>query len=115
MNFPDILSIHTESDCICYLDMRIQPELAFFAGHFPGMPILPGVVQLHWAILYGREYTPAAGAFWAMENIKFLAVVVPETRLSLALNWQAEKHILHFEYASAEKKYSAGRILLGGA
>lgn len=114
MNVPEILAIHTESASRCRIDMRIQPELAFFAGHFPGLPILPGVVQLHWAMLYGREYTPATGVFLSMENIKFLAVVLPEMRLSLSLDWQAEKQVLSFEYASADKKYSAGRMLLGG-
>jgi 3-hydroxyacyl-[acyl-carrier-protein] dehydratase len=114
MNLPEILAIHSENADSCRIDMRIQPELAFFAGHFPGLPILPGVVQLHWAMQYGRLYTPAAGDFLSMENIKFLAVVLPEMRLSLTLSWQADKRILNFEYAYAEKKYSAGRILLGG-
>ncbi|MGQ2964400.1 ApeI family dehydratase [Methylophilus sp.] len=114
MNLPEILAIHRESASSCRIDMRIQPELAFFTGHFPGLPILPGVVQLHWAMQYGQQYTDAAGVFLSMENIKFLAVVLPEMRLCLTLNWQADKHVLSFEYASAEKKYSAGRLLLGG-
>lgn len=113
MKFPEILSITTESDCISRIDMRITPELEYFAGHFPGLPILPGVVQLHWAIVYGQQYTLAAGIFLGMENIKFLAVVQPGAQLCLSLNWQPQKQALLFEYTSEAKKYSSGAILLG--
>jgi 3-hydroxymyristoyl/3-hydroxydecanoyl-(acyl carrier protein) dehydratase len=34
--------------------LRVPPTLEHFRGHFPGFPILPGVVQLDWAVRFGR-------------------------------------------------------------
>jgi 3-hydroxyacyl-[acyl-carrier-protein] dehydratase len=37
---------------------RLDPELAFFADHFPGQPLMPGVLLIECA-------AQAAGALWA--------------------------------------------------
>jgi len=30
------------------LELAVAPDLPCFEGHFPGVPVLPGVVQLDW-------------------------------------------------------------------
>ena len=37
------------------LQLTAPDNLLYFDGHFSGMPILAGVVQLDWAIFYGRQ------------------------------------------------------------
>lgn len=96
------------------LDLHITPDIAHFAGHFPGAPLLPGVVQVDWAVRFARRHLPLEGAFSALENLKFLGIIPPDSRLQLALTWDAERRRLDFVYATPERKYSAGRLLFGG-
>ncbi len=92
-------------------DLRLQPELFPFAGHFPGLPILPGVVQVHWAIRLGERDFAWPGPFTALEQLKFLAVVRPEDRLTLTLDWNAVQGRLRFDYQGGKIRYSRGEVV----
>lgn len=109
---PKILAIrrNPEGDHV-QLDLLISPSIGHFAGHFPDLPILPGVVQLDWAARYAREYLALSGEFSALENLKFLALVLPEARLQLSLKWDEETKRLDFSYMGGQRKYSQGRIV----
>lgn len=57
-----------------------------FAGHYPGLPILPGVLLLdhvHRAANADREPVSLAG----VESVRFLAPVLPGDRITIAWNW----------------------------
>ena len=96
------------------MDLYVGPELAHFAGHFPAVPVLPGVVQIDWAARFARQHLGLTGAFERMENIKFLALVLPDATFSLDLKWDPQCGRLDFAYAGATRKYSSGRIVFGG-
>ena len=40
------------------IDIHIQSDLSWFVGHFPQQPVLPGVVQTHWAVSYTHLTLP---------------------------------------------------------
>jgi 3-hydroxymyristoyl/3-hydroxydecanoyl-(acyl carrier protein) dehydratase len=108
---PEILA-EQRQDGRVELDLHVPPDLAYFEGHFPGMPILPGVVQIDWSVRFARERLGLRGQFAAAENLKFLSIVRPDTRLTLAL--QAEKDTrLIFSYFSRDRKYSSGTLVFG--
>ena len=96
------------------IDLHLPPSLAHFSGHFPGLPLLPGVVQIDWGVRFAREYLPVSGEFTAVENIKFLAALLPDAYVELTLTWDATKRHLEFVYASRQHKYSSGRLVFGG-
>jgi 3-hydroxymyristoyl/3-hydroxydecanoyl-(acyl carrier protein) dehydratase len=110
---PEVLAERAESGRL-ELELRVPPDLDYFAGHFPGMPILPGVVQIDWSIRLGRARLPVHGGFVAAEQIKFLSVVRPEARLTLTLELNAEKTKMSFLYAGKDRRYSSGTLVFGG-
>lgn len=117
MLHPNVLAVHRASDNENQvgLDLHIPTELAYFPGHFPNLPVLPGVVQIDWAVRYARQYFTLNSGFTTLEHIKFQSIVLPDTKLELLLNWDGQKNQLEFSYTTSERKYSSGRIAFGGA
>lgn len=87
---------------------EVEPEHPAFEGHFPGQPILPGVVQVDWALRLGAEAFGPFGAFLGLEQLKFQAVIVPREPLELRLAWDAAAGELVFAYSGAAGKKSSG-------
>lgn len=117
MLLPEVLNITHIDDHVAQvnLDLRIQATLAYFEGHFPDLPILPGVVQVDWAVRLARQYlVDVSGQFTALEKIKFQSLVLPEAKLVLSLTWHAEKQAIGFTYHTDARQYSSGLVVLGG-
>ncbi len=93
------------------LTLRVPENLYYLGGHFPGNPVLPGVVQMHWAIHYGRELFPGLEDFMGLETIKFQHIIQPGALLTLELLWQPARGRLQFSYHSARARHSSGRVL----
>jgi 3-hydroxymyristoyl/3-hydroxydecanoyl-(acyl carrier protein) dehydratase len=93
------------------LQLQIPAELTYFEGHFPDCALLPGVVQIGWAIELGRTHVPFAGTFRALSAVKFTRVIQPDTTAWLAMEYAREKRQLTFAYEVAEYVCSSGSIL----
>lgn len=111
---PEIIAQRDDGADRLTLTLRIQPELDYFVGHFPELPLLPGVVQVDWAVRFGRELLQARGDFVSLDNLKFQAMIVPNATVQLALEWQAASGRLNFAYTQGETVMSSGRICLAG-
>ncbi|HWA36712.1 MAG TPA: hypothetical protein VG873_02520 [Burkholderiales bacterium] len=107
---PEILAERRDAGAV-ELDLHVAPELAYFRDHFPGLPILPGVVQIDWAVKLGRERLGLRGEFRGAENLKFLSIVRPGARPTLRLALAGGR--LSFSYRAGERKYSAGVLVFG--
>ena len=72
------------------LEITIPPDLPLFAGHFPGQPILPGVVELDCVTSMAAICYPDLGddQIAGLSAIKFKAPVAPGDRLRLTLERQ---------------------------
>jgi 3-hydroxymyristoyl/3-hydroxydecanoyl-(acyl carrier protein) dehydratase len=113
---PEVLSVRrdTDIDGQILIDLHIPTDIVHFPGHFPGLAILPGVVQIDWAVRLARLHLPIDGQFTQMENIKFQSLILPDARVVLTLNWIPEKRRLEFSFSTSLRKHSSGRVIFGG-
>ncbi|MBL0917736.1 MAG: hypothetical protein IBJ14_03465 [Hydrogenophaga sp.] len=79
-----------------------------FAGHFPGRPILPGVVLLDEALRAARELAPGPSA-WSIPQAKFLQPVLPGEHLLLCLSALATAGYA-FEFRRADAIVASGQL-----
>lgn len=93
------------------LELRVPADLFYFDGHFTGAPLLPGVVQVEWALHFARLYLDLPAQFRAMHALKFQQPVLPERPVRLALDYDASKASLQFRYLSDAGQHASGRIL----
>lgn len=110
MSLPTILSTHESVDAVTY-KLSVPGDLDVFRGHFPGRPILPGVVQVDWAArLAARRWTvPSVARDF---QVKFRNVISPGAKVTLALRLDRPKGRVHFEYRVGEQIMSSGRIVV---
>jgi acyl-coenzyme A synthetase/AMP-(fatty) acid ligase len=111
---PEAL-LRQRSDTQVTLDLHISTDLLYFQGHFPGTPILPGVVQLDWALTLGRQYFNLPPVFLGMRALKFQNVIRPGSDIVLELKYEAASSALSFRLHSSIGQHASGRILLGVA
>jgi acyl-coenzyme A synthetase/AMP-(fatty) acid ligase/3-hydroxymyristoyl/3-hydroxydecanoyl-(acyl carrier protein) dehydratase len=109
---PQVLEqVETEGEWS--LQLSVPPDLAYFSGHFPKAPVLPGVVQVEWALNLGRQLLNLTGPFAGMEVLKFQQLVRPGDEIQLHLRFDPERSKLYFAYRNDTATCSSGRILLG--
>ncbi len=94
-------------------DLRVPPSLAHFDGHFPGLAILPGVVQIDWAIRLASEHIPHLREVRSIDRLKFTAPVPPGALLSLAMTHDASERRVRFAYRLGERDSASGVIVYG--
>jgi hypothetical protein len=74
---------------------------------------LPGVVQVHWAVLVSSAYFGLDGVPTVINRLKFKNVIVPPTVVELSVT-RSTKVEVSFGYAGAGKQYSEGRLVFDG-
>jgi acyl-coenzyme A synthetase/AMP-(fatty) acid ligase/3-hydroxymyristoyl/3-hydroxydecanoyl-(acyl carrier protein) dehydratase len=109
---PEVLN-QGETDGEWNLRLAVPPDLAYFSGHFPTAPVLPGVVQVDWALSLGRQLMDLPPRFVGMEVLKFQQLVRPGDEIQLHLRFDRERGKLYFAYRNDTAACSSGRIVLG--
>ena len=94
------------------LELEISADLFQFRGHFDSMPVLPGVAQLDWAVLFTREKLGVKLDINEVAQLKFRSLIRPGMRLTLTLVHQSEKNRVSFEYRRDETIFSSGFLKL---
>lgn len=111
MKLPAVEIKERQQDRIV-LDIALLPDLEAFQGHFPGYPVLPGVVQVDWAMRFGAAYFDLAEASARDIQIKFRKIISPGVPLTLILQFNRIKKRLSFTYNSDAVAMSSGHIKL---
>jgi len=94
--------------------LDLDPGLLGFQGHFPGNPILPGVVQVDWAVHFGTEAFGPLGAFRGVEHLKFTEIIRPGEALTLTLALDAARETLRFSLQGGAGRKAAGVLRFQG-
>ena len=110
-SLPTVLGCETLADGV-RLQLRLDPDLPWFAGHFPGAPLLPVVTQIHWVMHYAASLLKLAQPFHGVDQLKFQRPLRPGAECSLRLQWQADKGQLLFQYLLGDEPASSGRVRL---
>lgn len=93
--------------------LNVSPELCWFEGHFPGHPILPGVIQLHWATTLARALYEVDQIPCHIKRLKFSNVIVPPRVVELVLERPAVNEV-QFRVHSKGVQHSQGRLNFAG-
>jgi 3-hydroxyacyl-[acyl-carrier-protein] dehydratase len=100
------------------LKLQIPVDHPSFAGHFPGQPIVPGVVLLDEVMQAAAKHMPdwdhAAQAGIAIPVCKFLRPVLPGATLELTLSQGAQPGTLNFKLQQAGQAVASGSLRLAG-
>jgi acyl-CoA synthetase (AMP-forming)/AMP-acid ligase II/3-hydroxymyristoyl/3-hydroxydecanoyl-(acyl carrier protein) dehydratase len=108
---PQVLE-QMQTDGEWSLQLAVPPDLAYFTGHFPQAPVLPGVVQVEWAMNLGQQLMNLPAKFAGMEVLKFQQLIRPGDEVQLHLRFDAVRSKLYFAYRNETATCSSGRILL---
>jgi 3-hydroxyacyl-[acyl-carrier-protein] dehydratase len=93
------------------ITLRIDPDHPAFAGHFPGRPIVPGVVLLDAAVhALGEMLHPGATGSVQVTSAKFLSPVGPGETVTISLATSATG--ARFEISSEGRKVATGTLAL---
>lgn len=98
-------------DDVLHYELRVPATLVHFAGHFPGLPILPGVVQIDWAIALGADEWPDVRTIASIERLKFMAPVPPGAILRLTLAHDAARRRMRFAFRFGERDSASGAVV----
>ncbi|MEX2497159.1 MAG: hypothetical protein WD448_13775 [Woeseia sp.] len=109
---PRILSFGSGASQSTY-QLAIDPDLECFVGHFPGRPVLAGIVQVHWAVVFSGTCFGLKRVPVQIKRLKFKNVVVPPAILELSLVRVTEIDVT-FTYIGAGGTCSEGRLIFPG-
>ncbi|KVF65409.1 acyl-CoA synthetase family protein [Burkholderia vietnamiensis] len=110
----ELLASWRGDDALHY-ELRVPPTLAHFDGHFPGLPILPGVVQIDWAARLAARELPAVRELRCVEHLKFKAPVPPGAVLTLRIAHDAARGRARFAFRRGERECTSGVLVYEAA
>jgi 3-hydroxyacyl-[acyl-carrier-protein] dehydratase len=100
--------------------LLIASDHPAFAGHFPGAPILPGVVLLDAAVHAAKELLrrpgasgkePAGASTCSIGSAKFLSPVAPGETLTVCVD-STPAGSVRFEISCGGRKVAIGTVVL---
>jgi len=104
----------TKTNSALRVRYRVPRELAYFEGHFPHYPVVPGIVQIRWVVEAASQWLGSRFDIQRMEAIKFKNLLLPNQMFSLTVDKERSgmSSILRFSLSEKNTLYSSGRLVL---
>jgi 3-hydroxymyristoyl/3-hydroxydecanoyl-(acyl carrier protein) dehydratase len=109
---PEVQTVTRQGEAV-HLSLHVPAALQWFVGHFPGLPLLPGVVQTSWAVQFAHQHWSLPPVFRYMSNMKFMRFILPDQSVELRLRYHADRQELAFEYHDGVAVCASGRLGFG--
>jgi 3-hydroxymyristoyl/3-hydroxydecanoyl-(acyl carrier protein) dehydratase len=106
------IQIISTTDSHLHAEIFFAQESGLFEGHFPELPLLPGVVQSHLAIRLFEKHVGKAISFGGFKNMKFFSPIFPNTKVTLQCDLESAKRQFTFRYFHGEVNYSKGVVVI---
>jgi acyl-CoA synthetase (AMP-forming)/AMP-acid ligase II len=97
------------------LDLVVPSDLAYLEGHFPGLPIVPGVALIDWVVELAARHLAVPVEVGQTFAVKFRRVIGPGEPVTLSLRYLATRSQLGFEYRTDQQTLAGGTIDLAPA
>jgi acyl-coenzyme A synthetase/AMP-(fatty) acid ligase len=92
------------------LDLFISPDLVPLEGHFPGLPIVPGVAQIDWVVKLAARHLSVAIETAQAFQVKFRSIIQPGITVTLTMRRRSERNQIEFEYRHGPAILSSGTV-----
>jgi 3-hydroxymyristoyl/3-hydroxydecanoyl-(acyl carrier protein) dehydratase len=106
---PEVREVRTSTGAVD-LDLAIPENLAYLEGHFPGLPIVPGVVLIDWVIELAARHLALPVEAAQTFVVKFRHVMQPGELVTLGLRYDAVRRQLGFAYRNDSRPLANGTI-----
>ena len=87
-----------------------EPGLPWFDGHFPGLPIMPGLAQVHIAVRLAEDIWGIGPASMRVSRMKFHRIIQPNERISLSFSVDPDKRQIQFSFKCENVLVSTGTV-----
>lgn len=104
------LDVRTQSPSEAEIAFTLPADLVFFKGHFPQRAILPGLAEVHLAILIAQKLWDVWPSDSNLSRLKFKRVLMPGEDVTLKLKWNGEIGRLWFDYKLGAQDVAQGEI-----
>jgi 3-hydroxyacyl-[acyl-carrier-protein] dehydratase len=95
----------------CQLPLRVPRTHPALAGHFPGNPIVPGVVLVDHAINAAEKWLGRSVLVRGINQVKFAAPLAPEEDCVLELTVEPQAQRLRFTIRREDDLIAQGIVL----
>lgn len=111
MILPDNYIVETTNSNEAKITFTLQDSLFYLKGHFKAQPILPGVIQLGWAIHFAKELFKISTKN-DMPQVKFTQPIMPNDKIVLSVKLNRKMNNFTFEYflENTGKTASSGKV-----
>lgn len=86
-------------------------DLIYFKGHFTNFPLVPGVVELQWAIAKIPELLGRSIEIERIDNLKYQQFLRPNDEVELTLTWDEAKKRVKFQLKSNNEPCASGLVI----
>lgn len=92
---------------------QVSRDLPVFRGHFPGAPIVPGIMQIGWVVEMARTHRLASGCCTGIVTAKFRRLLLPGMAIEATAERAARPGQLRFSLRCRGEEVSTGRLQFG--